>query len=119
MLPVAASHIRIACPVPLEKRPPCHHTTRCPLLCASHDKREGVIRRQRGLLPSRAAQRVGVGLATTLISAKSKRVTVTVKRTVAAAAVPHQRKRHQGVFVNRDLPNCERRAADSAGQAAE
>ena len=59
---------------------------------------------------------MGVRQATTLISAKRQRVAVTVKWAVAAAAVPHQRKRHQGVFVDRDLPNREGRFADSASK---
>ena len=45
--PVAPSPTRIACPGSAPRQPTvCHRTTRCPLLCASHDKRESVVRRQ-------------------------------------------------------------------------
>ena len=43
----APSRIRTHFPVRLAAPIPCHRTTRCPLLCASHDKREDVVRRQR------------------------------------------------------------------------
>ncbi len=45
--PVAVSPIRTRSLERLEKPTACPRTTRCPLLCASHDKREDVVRRQR------------------------------------------------------------------------
>ena len=114
--PVAPSPTRIACPGSAPRQPTvCHRTTRCPLLCASHDKREGVVRRQAVSLARRPEKRVGMRLATPLISAIGQRVAVTVKRTVVAVAVLHTRKRHQRVLVDRHLPNCKGRSAHSAG----
>ena len=115
--PVAPSPTRIACPGSAPRQPTvCHRTTRCPLLCASHDKREGVVRRQAVSLARRPEKRVGMRLTTPLISAIGQRVAVTVKRTVAAVAVLHTRKQHQRVLVDRHLPNCKGRGSHSAGQ---
>ena len=61
---VAASHIRIACPVRLEKRPPCRRTMPCRTSCASHNQCKRIIWWQGGCIPRCSIQRMRMGLAT-------------------------------------------------------
>lgn len=114
--PVAPSPTRIACPGSAPRQPTvCHRTTRCPLLCASHDKREGVVRRQAVSLARCPGPSMGVGLATPRISAIVQRVTGSVKWAAVAIGVINPRKRHHRMMMYRQLFPCNGRSPDSAG----